>query len=254
MEAMAATNGRFSPEVAQEFARRSPALIKTGRDVIQALSDEAGRLLPPAQRAEIEDKLREHRLWLTKFERRMTRWSNGGADADERPFDVEREGVESESNNPSAEPMRRSRRSVDWEMRRLGPESWSRFLHNAGEFFKFDEAQLAKGMELLATYKAKAAAIMTDAWKTDVRRNRTQYYLQWTLQEQPTAPWVYRLERDYKRTIEPIRALERTFYEEIIALATPAQRAAALAAARDVGKEHGLADEELRALPKLGGE
>lgn len=249
LEAMA-YQGQLKGERAAEFAAQSGAVVKTANKMIDALSDASKQILTASEQAELNEALNQARTLLSKFERRMARWSSGKIEEAESPFDVEYEPVGPESGPPPSQALRQAMATAKWSMTQLGTGSWSQLVRASGEFFDFDAEQTARADALLKTFGEKAAAVMTPQWREQVRKNRIESNLLIRITE-PKEPRLYRLMRAYDELIVPLNEMEGELLEAVLGLARPEQRASGLAGARRLGREYGLTDDELRTLPSL---
>jgi hypothetical protein len=241
-------NGRFTPETGREFAKGTDAVLPIAREFLDAIAQDARPVLTSDQFKALETKLRRDGRELGQFEGKMRRWAAGGAKNREELDDLE--PTDGEPPPPEErDVMRNSRwqaeRQAYRDVEQVGPGEWARFLAKAKPFLKLDKEQSAKGDQLLARYRRQAEAIMTPEWTSRVLANRTRRRLYDSLaQRLPTAPLVYRLNREYEEATAPILDLTREFREEVFALATDAQLAAALATISEAAAQHGLTVDE----------
>jgi len=259
LEAQFASQGRMrslSPEMKQEFGERVSELMPVARDFLKDVARDTRPLLSDEQWAQAREGLRTGFKDIDRLEKKMKRWAEGGAREDEDIDDFEdEEGREPGSRageGSDAKPVRRSqalaraRRWAQAELRRLERGDWQEFLKNAGRFFKFNDEQMTEARELAAKHRKRAEEIITPAWRERLRENRIKYQLRWKLGAggEPTAPWIYHLEREYNREVAPLEEIRVEFKDAVIALATAKQRNAAAALLLERVTEHGMDFDE----------
>lgn len=240
IETQITTNGKVTAENAREFSEKMRPFVQAGREFIEGIVEDARPVLSDEQMRELEAEVKRELNKLDRFERRLDNYAEGRVEeGGENPFN-ELEQETDESGRKRDPRVRNARRMAEWDVRRMTSWQWSRFLAGAATMFKFDEAQQARGDALLAEYRKKADAIQTPEWKARIQRNRTLANLRWQLDDLPTGPWVYHLDREYKEATRPLVELTDQFYAEVLAVATPEQRAAAIAEARALAERHGM--------------
>lgn len=90
---------------------------------------------------------------------------------------------------------------------------------------------------------------MTPQWRTRVLSNRLKQNLIDTSGERESLePWRYRLGTEYRELTEPVNKLADALRTEVVALATPEQRTAAVATVGQAAAKHGATAEELRTI------
>lgn len=248
LELLMERDGHFTPETGREFAKGTDAVLPLAREFLEGLTKDARAILTPDQFKALETKLRRDGRELGQFEGKMRRWASGGAKDNEEiddfePADGEPPGPEERDAKVNAR-MKAERLAHDI-MQELGPAVWARFLTRTKHFLNFDEQQSVRADQVLAKYRLQAEAIMTPEWTSHIRENCTRRSLYWQLGDKlPTAPLVFRLDREYRQAIAPLFDLGRKFYEEVFALATDAQLATTLAKISEAAAQHGLTVDE----------
>lgn len=241
IETQMATDGKVTAENAREFSEKMRPFVRAGREFIEGIVEDARPVLSDEQMRELEAEIKRELNKLDRFERRLDNYAEGHVkEGGEKPFD-ELEQEMDEAGRKRDPRMQHARRMAQWDVQRITSWQWSRFLAAAATLFKFDEAQRTKGDSLLAEYRKKADAIQTPEWKARIHRNRTLAGLRMHLKDVPTGPWLYRLDREYKEATRPLVELTDRFYAEVLAIAAPEQRAAAIEEARALAEQHGLA-------------
>lgn len=240
IETAITTRMRLNADNCREFAEKVAPLARSMRELLEGAAEDARSILTAEQWKRMQPHFDWMKQGLDRFDRRLAGYREGQVGENENPFDE----LGSEEGRPGRgkenERVRSARRTVDWEIRRLTSWDWSRFLAGTASLFKFDEAQRGKGEAILAEYRKRADAIQTPEWRARVRQNGTLVNLRWQLGDAPTAPWVYRLQKQYEEDLRPLKELSDKFYGEVLALVTPQQRADALNDAREVLAKHGL--------------
>jgi len=254
---MILSQGKLTPELARDFAKRAKPMIPVFRDLLEGVAKDARPVLDAEQARQMQREIEKQLGMLEKFEARMKRWADGDVkEKGEDPFDdleptekddeADGEEVDKETKQ-RRQALKHARRSAKWELRRIGPSEWSRFLIGAQYFLRFDDEQVAKAEALLEDYRGRAEAIMTDEWKQRLRRNRIRHQLRWQVRELADGPWMYHLTREYEELAGPIRKMGWDFRKEVLALAADEQREAALARIREQVEKHGLTMEPMDA-------
>lgn len=244
---------RVNADNCKEFAEKVEPLARSMRELLDGAEEDAKEILTPEQWKQVGPHFDWMRGNADRFERRLAGYREGEVGENENPFDE----LGSEQGRPGADKVdarvRGARRSVEWEIRRATSWDWSRFLAGAASLFKFDEAQRTKGQAILAAYRKKADAVQTPEWRERVRRTGVMVNLRWQVGEVPKAPWVFHMQQQYEADMRPLRELGQSFYHEILALATPQQRAEVLNDTREMLKKHGLdlTDVDLTQLQDL---
>ncbi len=251
VESMVIHQAKFTPDSAREFGKRAKPVLPAIRQFVKGLAEDARPILTPDQYAGFEETARQGLQGVDRFEGKMKRWASGGANDGEdldhyEPEDgpaPEASGTDHEK--PKTPKAQHARNMAEWDLRRVGPGGWLRFLAGVKYFFKLDDAQSAEADQILAEYQQRAEAVMTDEWKQRIRRNRTKFHLRRSLGEIAKAPWLYHLDREYEELFAPVGKIERAFRAAVLALVTDEQREAAFAGVRDRAAKHGLTGKGL---------
>ena len=240
IETALATHMKVTAQNCQEFAEKVEPLAKSMQELLDGSIEDARSILSEEQWKRVQPEVDALKHRTERFEKRLQGYREGQVGENENPFD-ELDPNADEFNKPKSDArVRNARRMVDWEIRRTTTWDWSRFLAGAASLFKFDDAQRAKGEAILAEYRKKADGIQTPDWRARVRRNGTLVGLRWQLGDVPKAPWVFHLQQQYDEDLRPLLDLRAAFYKEVLALATPQQRAEVLNDTREVLKKHGI--------------
>lgn len=248
-------HGHWDQQTAQEFARKAGPLMEPYRDFVQDILRDSRGILTEEQYDKFQYQMKRAQEDLDKFKTRMERWSEGEVQWREDPFQTpgeekEPETAESREKKEREKTLRRSRRMADEAFRNYGPKSWAEFLAGCKYFFEFNPDQSLEGDRLLAEYKAMYEQIATPDWREQVRVNRMKVGMQHVVPDMPTGPWVYSLEEDFQRLIEPVADLGDQFRKQILGMVTQEQRWNAWEGLRKQARRHGLKgdDNDLRAL------
>ncbi|MBN1490053.1 MAG: hypothetical protein JXA69_09060 [Phycisphaerae bacterium] len=239
------SDGQFGPETSRVFAERVQPIVPAMRDFLDGLREDGRRVLTSDQYAELERKLRRDDHDLTRFENKMKRWADGGFKEGEAPrldhFEPE-DGppldAEQEVNH-SRRLERQARRVAEYQVNRIGPDEWARFLARAKSVFEFDDEQAAKADAILAEYREKAEVIMTSDWRACMLANRMRRRAYNFIHDQPVEPLRWRLDKEYQDASRPIDELGRAFRAAVLALATEPQRRSLLAKIEETATRHG---------------
>ena len=240
-------DNRFNPETGQAFAKHARPMLPVVREFLAGVADEAHSILTPEQFDQIQAKLNRESKELDRFDNKMKRWADGGAKKRENLDDFEPEDgpkPEREPDDPSHGRLQQAERWARWRLKRFGPPEWKRYVVGAKYFFKFDDEQSAEADQLLESATAEARAIMTPEWKNRWIRNRILDGFHHHLDNVPTAPWRFHLNRERDKLTEPIEELGRKLREEVFALVASEQREAAMARLRTMAERHGMIVEE----------
>lgn len=248
---------QFTAESAAEFGRRVRPMMPVARDFMRSMAEDFDPFLDAHQREAIRRMLDEALSEMDKIDARLERWSNGGYEPGEHPFDnhtPQTQPATESSPAPANASMQQAEESARHALAMLEPNLWEGFVYNTGRYFQFDDSQTARAREILAEYRQRADAIMTPDWKQRIRENRLKQQFRYLLsREQPVAPWFFHLQHEFDQANEPLREMGDAFRKEILALTTPEQRDEALARIRQRAAQHGLTLEDAdRTLLGLG--
>jgi len=253
MECNLAGRRGMTPEMKRRFGELGSEMVPLMRELVTGFARDARPLLSDEQWEVFKEDLRREFRNIDRAEGNLRRWADGQAREDEGLADLDLEG-ENARNGPGeagadgrprdTRTLRDARRRADADMRRLGLDSWRGFLASAKAFFRFDEAQVSRGEQLIGEYRERAEPIMTLQWRRQVRENRIKYHLRGAIKE-GVRPWVYHLDREYNELVAPVVAVENEFRDKVIALAAPAQRADAMREMRERAGRHGLGTDPL---------
>lgn len=245
MEKEIVGDGGMSPEEAQEFSRTVGPGARIIQEFWEGLLEDARPILDPVQYGELEEEAEKALKMTRRFQEKMARWARGEVKENERIMEgFDEDNMEAEESGKSMEYIR-AERSARWNINQLGPDTWRRFLNGAANVFKFDAEQKETGEEILREYSDEAKIVMTPEWKKNLLANRVQERLGTLCPEEPLDPWMFHLEQEYKRMVEPLEELGRNFRWEILSLATPQQRERVVEELRTIGLQHGMSAEEL---------
>jgi hypothetical protein len=236
---------KFTPEQAREFSEKVGPGARLIGEFWEGLLDDARPILNDEQYADLEEEAQKALKMTRRFEDKMDRWSRGEIKENEGVMDgFDENDIEAEESGKSKEYVQ-AEQSVRWRINSLGTGDWRRFFNQASRLFEFDDAQKQAGEKILADYSKQAKAIMTPDWRAKATANRVQEQLQHKCPEEPLEPWLYHLEIEYKKLVEPVQELGRAFRREIVALAYPEQRERLLNDLRKVGADHGMSPQEV---------
>jgi hypothetical protein len=243
LEKAVETNGwRRDPENPRELGQRLAPIVQLNLEILGGMPEAVEGVLSPEQRGRLEAGFTVQKQALERIEERLKLMANG---QDVSGWNVYQDldevfGKTSEAAQKGNPAMRRLQRDVERSARQAEKGEWKLLLKEAEVTFKFDEAQKARGEALLAEYVKRAEAIQSPEWKAQLRYNLTWRFAASNLENVPTGPWVSRLEQSVRVLMKPIDKLGWSFLNEILALATPQQRADAALALRKLAEDHGM--------------
>lgn len=238
-EVMITGDGKVRPEYAREFGEKMQPLMHAGREMLDGFVDDARPVVNDDQLQKLERSIANHRKLLDRLDKRLAEYREQGLEKPDSIFDDLEKPEDQVGQEPADQRIVNARRSADWDLKRGTSWEWSQFLTGAGLAFNFDAEQTAKGQALLAEYRQKADAIRTDEWRARLTKNRTLYFLQWEVRDVVEGPWLRRLEKEYDDAMRPVKELGLRFQRDVLALATPQQRAEAVEAARLLAEKNG---------------
>jgi hypothetical protein len=262
LESVLTGSNKLTAEMKQRLGQQASDFVPAMRELVKDFARDARPLLTDGQWELFKEDLRQQFQNLERFEKKVQRWADGGAREDETLDDLDLEGevtpegaVQPGKGGRPTRALLNARRQADSDVQKLMPGSWREFLLSAKAFFLLDDKQMAQGERLLADYRRRAEPIVTPQWRGQVRENRVKYNLRGSLNREGLGPWIFHLDNAYNELIAPLKELEKEFRDQVIALATPAQRDAAVAKLRQRAAEHGLQfgdldAELLRLLPQ----
>lgn len=241
--------GEFKIRDYREFADKMQPLVRTGRELVKGLREDAGPILNAEQMKQIEKLTAEADQGMSRLEQRLEDCRAGRFVEGKNPLDdLDDEQADKPTEPKVSAQVRQAENQARWETYMLTTWNWSSFLAGATVAFKFDEAQKAKGRAVLKEFEKKADAIQTPEWKARVKQNRVLVHLRQGLNGVPAGPYMYRLDKEYNADIRPLKELTGGFYKEVLGLATPEQRAQALGEVRNIFEKFGVnASDEDRA-------
>jgi hypothetical protein len=249
--AIATEGGRkMTADDARTFAENTRPILPLSHEFFDTLPQDANGILDEEQKKKLQDVVERQHRKVDELAGRLDRWAEGEfKEGDVRRLEdlFEDREPEGESADPKgaaektrSREIRQARRMVRNELERTGPQEWRRFISMCKTALKFTPEQSAKADQLLADCRTKAAEVMTPEWKGRLRQNRLRHQLRWSLQKEPTAPWVFHLEREHEQLLAPLRVIETELYAKVLALATDEQRAALLNEIATNAAQHGL--------------
>jgi len=245
----------FTPEQARAFSEKVGPGSRIVREFWEGILDDADPILDDAQFEELEKEADQALKLNRRFEQKMERWSRGEVGENESLFDGmspdDEDSSATEGQRGKSREYQRAERTARWATQNLGPETWRRFLADAGRMLDFDAEQKAEGEEILRDYTRQAEEIMTREWRAKVLANRVQEQIRRMVPDEPLEPWVFHLDMEYKKLTGPVQKLGRAFRAEIISLADADQIELIADELRKVGRDHGMAPEELTAIMHL---
>lgn len=256
---------QLTPEQAKEAAERCGPILSVSREVMQGVQKDIEPILDPEQKKVLDKEMKEGYEGMDRVDAMLNRWSQGGYQPGDNPFDDNPKKQEagaqdgSQQNAPPEEPikaeMRQAQATADWHLQYLlGPPEWERLSRVVQRYFKFSTEQEARAKQLLKDYRAKADEIMNAEWKQQLRENRVKSALsQRYVRGQPSRPFIFRLQMQYNALIQPVNDLGQAFRTELLDIVTPEQRAVAAGELQGIATAVGIplqpTDETLLGLP-----
>lgn len=241
---------KLTPEAAREAGQRWAPLVPVMREAMDALEKDADSILNPEQKEAMRKKMQDGRDGAKHLEEVLARWAQGDYREGDNPFDNPKKpsqaagdgsgDKEGATPKPTKPEMRNAEAVARMNLEQLGPADWSRLLDAVKKAFEFDDQQRAKADQLLADYRGKAEAIMTPEWKQAVRTNRIKSHLNNWLRGQPNRPFFFHLQQEYASLTKPLNELGLAFRADLLAIATPEQRGAAIAEVESTAADLGL--------------
>jgi DNA-binding ferritin-like protein len=233
---------------AQEFAQQVKPLLPEYRNFLHNILEDSRAVLNEQQLAKFSEEINEAETELEEFKTRMDRWAEGDVREGEHPFETPSEPDENaEPKQPKTEEEKRRERILRharWRVNRVsyeyGPRGWRHFMGLTALHYNFDEQQIGQAEKILEDYKSRYEEIANDQWEETLRKNRIKKHLGTVLDDIPDGPWRYHLDRAYEQLIEPVKELDAAYRREILAIATPEQRGAAMDELRQEASKHGL--------------
>ncbi|MCL2330882.1 MAG: hypothetical protein FWC56_06235, partial [Phycisphaerae bacterium] len=254
-------SGGLDPSKPESF-RRLAESVKPSLSIVPEFMDGMREDLRPALNAEqmrlMDERCKKAHDWYEQRQHMMDRWAKGDVRPDEEWFRAfGDDDLSGELNNSSDGSRSRVSRDMQWAKRRsenplfdCDPKFWGQFLVDAKQTFGMSAAQFNAGQEILKSYREKAEAIMTYEWRQQVQRNRYKSYVQNVNVGEPTGPYLYAVEREYRQLTRPLLEIKRAFHRDVIALTTYEQRTKVLEGLQKYGMSHGMTGDEL-SLPAM---
>ncbi len=253
LEAELRNNGKFDGQSGPELARRFLPLIRPIRDFWNALSADSRAFMEPAQIEQYEQGMKRELKQVDEAQAQMQRWAAGDVDDGGRPFESPRPREPQQIDTPEQKAARQRQRHLksasiraDFELKQFSTESWEAFVHASASFFGFSGPQIAAGKRLCKGYAAQADAIMTPQWQERFRNNQIKRSLLRGAapDRDQTAPWMHRLDREYRELTEPVEKLHNSLRWEILGMATDEQRRAGQEKVAALTAKQGLTPDE----------
>lgn len=248
MATMIEYDGRFTPDAAQQFAVMAKPIVPAMKDLFTRSGAEIGKKLTVSQRLKFTGDMAGAAAGLTIFESRMKRWEEGKVGENANPFwdpaDKDPAKAEAPPPNPDEHPQhRRARMEVErwseWEIRI--DDQWADYLDRAAEFYKFDEAQRTSAEAVLKQCRERAAAIKTNEWESEIKRNRIARRLaRISGADFREGPVIFNLDQEYNKLRQPLVQLDEEFKRRIDELPDSSQRAAAQQSVRKMLADRGM--------------
>lgn len=250
MATMIENDGRFPKEKAQEFAKIAKPLVPNLKELFSDIGAEVGKEMSLSQRLKFTGDMTKAAAGITIFESRMKRWEEGLVGENANPFwdpsekDPSRIQTDEPQDDPNEHPeMRRARTEVErWTIWELNiDDEWPEYIKRAGEYYEFDEKQVAAAEGILKQSRERAAAIKTSEWTDRVKQNRIAKRLaRRSRGEMREGPVVFALDQEYEKLRKPLLELDAEFKRRIDDLPDSRQRAAAREAARSMLEARGM--------------
>lgn len=238
--------GDVPDDQTKQFGEKAKTFAPAMRELFGSVPEEYREVLTPEQMRELEEFSAKFDDVARRFEERMDRWSKGERAEDEEPFkDFEQLDEDKPTNEPESQEMKNAFHQARWNIRSMGPEQWKQWLQLLRDLMEFNDEQSAAADRILARYRKLAGEIMTVQWRRVAMLNRVRLNFQWQLQDAPTGPWKFHLEREWRQLTAPVNELERAFKREVLALTTPEQQDKVLDVFRECAKKHGMRDNEM---------
>ncbi|MBI4578784.1 MAG: hypothetical protein HY718_03725 [Planctomycetes bacterium] len=248
-------NGRFDAQTGPELAKRFLPLTGAMRGFWEGVTNDSREFLSPEQVANLQKWSDRNRALIDGAEEQMHRWAAGDVDKDGRPFRSAQPPQE-DTQTPEQKAAERRQMLLEWarhraerDLEQMPPEGWGSFIERSAAFFGFSDEQKTHARAIRDKYQNQVKAIMTPQWRTRVLSNRLKQNLIDTSGERESLePWRYRLGTEYRELTEPVNKLADALRTEVVALATPEQRTAAVATVGQAAAKHGATAEELRTI------
>jgi len=250
---------QFDTQSGPELARRMLPVMDSLRQFGSGLLSDSREILGPGQTADLDRDLERFREHMDYLEQRMKQWQQGDVEENTNPFAPPPGQEQEESAEQKARRDRRRRRlaaeaNANRTVQDLAPDHWREFIRSTASFFDFTDPQTSEAEAIREEFAGQARRIMTDDWRAQARSNRIKYRLVDAARGErdcPSSVWKFRLQQEYDDLTRPVRDLADQFRMRVIALATPQQRASAMAKVTSAATEHGAAVEELELIESL---
>ncbi len=252
------SGGLLDKEAAEGFAKRTLPIMPAYRRMLDGFEKDARKILNPEQMDGFDRILDDYRAEVDAFEKRMNRWKAGDAQEKENPFGPspvpEERAGRFKDQPPEEKNLQRAREHARWQLRRIGPSEWKRFLDHTTRLFEFTEKQLVTARGLLDVCNQRCDAVMTDQWRRDYQRNRMLNRLRWTLRDLSQGPWAYHIDREYRDLMAPIEALGIEFRNDVLTLVEDEQKQKVIEMLKAKADLHGMDAETFAVMEGLIGD
>jgi hypothetical protein len=219
------------PEVGKALARDVLPLMPNIHELVRKVGKDIRPMLPLKQQLRLAADLMTVKTAMDGFETTMQRWSRGEVNPGEDPFggndhqepDLGPEGV--------SEHLKQAR-EASLQGDRLGAfeHSWERYVLSAGEFYGFDESQMATARSVVRETVARAKVVLE---KTEFKVENESLHLWNRLLEslgreyQGDVPVRFMLIRRVLEVNEPLTKLNDEMRQRVDRIAREEQRRAA---------------------------
>lgn len=252
MASMIENDGRFTQEAAKEFSRMVKPMIPEFKDLITQMGADIGKEMTMAQRLKLTGDLTAAAAGITVFESRMARWEEGKIGDNANPFwdpaDKDPSKAQPTPVDPS-EPEAHRRARIDaerWiEFRLRTDDEWENYVTQAGEYYQFDEKQIAAAKAILKDCRDRALKIKTDDWRRKIKDNLIARDLIRRADIQSRGPSLFALEADLDRLQKPLLDLDEELKKRIDGLPDSKQRATAKSTVRQMLVDRGMKEPPL---------
>lgn len=226
--------GEFTPETGQRWAQHIGPLLPEVKAFTLTVIDDFRTLVPADKQARYARDTIMASMYFDALAKKMTRWKQGDVREGENPFDADEEmdKTDDDPNAVEAQHERQRERAEQFATRRVDRAStgrWRDYVDQAGKAYGFDETQQASAESILTEMQQRADAVMTDTWRAKANANRAQVWVAWRTADSRNEPWMWSLEHEWAKLVEPIQSMTHELQSRLDRLPTQRQRQTATA-------------------------
>jgi hypothetical protein len=242
------TEGReqdgLTPALGKGIGDRLLPFVPALRDLVRDVSSDVRPMLSFKQQLKLTGDVAMAATAINAFEENMQRWSKGGAQPYDNPFEQQRVAVQKEEDGLSRQ-AKNAEKSARGNVEAGEWRLWKSYVEDAKKLYELDASQAATAESLLREYTARAETLAADAtWRDQMYRNRLWWWMLMNMRQGWGHLLWHRLEAQQQMWNEPIRQLAVDFKTRIDQIPTAAQRNAADRRIEALLAEKGLTSTE----------